>query len=273
MAEPTCSSQLLTSGIRWRLWFWILSSLFMPDFEVVCNCLSPDSKCLVGDPLILGDAILTMDARVQEAWVHEAKIQNNPNRTGRLDFGWEGYLHRWANPTKWQWIQHTSHHDFFGWRPTRQKSRPIALFVEVRSNPRSRPKCLPKMLVIRTQSGKDCLVYGCANTSLNKLPFALATTSIQTHSHLQSCYPANKEAQDLFCLWLCKRKLEQIPFCTCHNPNPKTRSSSQLLPTNKECASTPPEAELHKLCFAQCTYSARTVHGTVHATVHGHKTL
>ena len=46
----------------------------------------------------------------------------------------------------------------------------------------------------RTQSGKDFLVYGCANTSLNKLPFALATTSIQTHSHLQSCYPANKEA-------------------------------------------------------------------------------
>ena len=97
------------------------------------------------------------------------------------------------------------------------------------------------------------MAYGCANTSLNKLPFALATTSIQTHSHLQSCYPANKEAQDFFCLWLCKRKLEQIPFCTCHNPNPKTRSSSQLLPTNKECASTPPEAELHKLCFAQCT--------------------
>ena len=127
-----------------------------------------------------------------------------------------------------------------------------------------KPKNLP-----RTQSGKDFLVYGCANTSLNKLPFALATTSIQTHSHLQSCYPANKEAQYFFCLWLCKRKLEQIPFCTCHNPNPKTRSSSQLLPTNKECASTPPEAELHKLCFAQCTYSARTVHGTVH----GHKTL
>ena len=113
-----------------------------------------------------------------------------------------------------------------------------------------------------SQSGKGFLVYGCANTSLNKL-----------HSHLQSCYPANKEAQYFFCLWLCKRKLEQIPFCTCHNPNPKTRSSSQLLPTNKECASTPPEAELHKLCFAQCTYSARTVHGTVHATVHGHKTL
>ena len=82
--------------------------------------------------------------------------------------------------------------------------------------------------------------------------------------------PSKQRSTIFFCLWLCKRKLEQIPFCTCHNPNPKTRSSSQLLPTNKECASTPPEAELHKLRFAQCTYSARTVHGTVHATVHGH---
>ena len=84
--------------------------------------------------------------------------------------------------------------------------------------------------------------------------------------------PSKQRSTIFFCLWLFKRKLEQIPFCTCHNPNPKTRSSSQL-PTSKECASTPPEAELHKLCFAQCTYSARTVHGTVHATVHGHKTL
>ena len=56
-------------------------------------------------------------------------------------------------------------------------------------------------------------------------------------------------------------------------PNPNTLSSSQLLPTNKECSSTPPEAELHKLRVLQCTYSARTVHGTVHAAVHGHKTL
>ena len=32
----------------------------------------------------------------------------------------------------------------------------------------------------------------------------------------------------------CKRKLEQIPFCTCQNPNPNKLLSSQLLPTNKE---------------------------------------
>ena len=82
--------------------------------------------------------------------------------------------------------------------------------------------------------------------------------------------PSKQRSTIFFCLWLCKRKLEQIPFCTCHNPNPKTRSSSQLLPTNKECASTPPEAELHKLCFAQCTHSAR--YSACH-TVHGHKTL
>ena len=37
-----------------------------------------------------------------------------------------------------------------------------------------------------------------------------------------------------FRLWMCKRKLEQIPFCTCQNPNPNTLSSSELLPTNKE---------------------------------------
>jgi len=61
-----------------------------------------------------------------------------------------------------------------------------------------------------------------------------------------------------FGLWLCKRKLEQIPFCTCQNPNPSTLSSSQLLPTNKECASTPPEAELHKLRVSHSArYSAR----------------
>ena len=33
------------------------------------------------------------------------------------------------------------------------------------------------------------LRYGCANTSLNKFPFARATTPIQRHVHLHSCYP------------------------------------------------------------------------------------
>ena len=78
--------------------------------------------------------------------------------------------------------------------------------------------------------------------------------------------PSKQKNTFFFGFWLCQGKLEQIPLRTCHNPNPK---HVHPLPTNKECAPTPPEAELHKLCLAQCTYSARTVH----ARVHGHKTL
>ena len=125
---------------------------------------------------------------------------------------------------------------------------------------------------------KIFLVYGCANTSLNKLPFAFAKTSIQSHFHLQSFYPANKEAQDLS-FWVdgfANASLNKFPFARAKTQS-NTLSSSQLLPTNKECSSTPPEAEIAQTaCFAvhvQCTYSARTVHGTVHAAVHGHKTL
>ena len=112
----------------------------------------------------------------------------------------------------------------------------------------------------RTQSGKDFVVYGCANTSLNKLPFALDTTSIQTHSHLQSCYPANKEAQYFFGLWLCKRKLEQIPFCTRQNPIETHFHRHSCYPQTKNV---PPEAELHKLRVSrsarmvQCTATKR----------------
>ena len=60
-----------------------------------------------------------------------------------------------------------------------------------------------------------------------------------------------------------------------HVPQPQSKDTFIFTAAThkQECASTPPEAELHKLCFAQCTYSARTVHATVHATVHGHKTL
>ena len=58
-----------------------------------------------------------------------------------------------------------------------------------------------RMAVVFEEPGEDFLVYGCANTSLNKLPFAFAKTSIQSHFHLQSFFPANKEAQDLS-FWL-----------------------------------------------------------------------
>ena len=50
----------------------------------------------------------------------------------------------------------------------------------------------------RTESGEDFLAYGCANTGLNQFPFAFAKTSIQAHSQLQTCYPPNKDATDLF---------------------------------------------------------------------------
>jgi hypothetical protein len=45
---------------------------------------------------------------------------------------------------------------------------------------------------------------------------------------------------------MCKRKLEQLPLCIRQKPNPNALSSSQLLPTNKECASPPPGAELQR---------------------------
>ena len=112
------------------------------------------------------------------------------------------------------------------------------------------------------------LLYGCANASLNKFPFEHAKSP--TKFHRQSCYPPNQDATDLFyLLYGCANAcLNKFPFA-----HTKTLSSSQLLPTNKDCACTPPEAELHKLRVLQCTYSARTVHATVHATVHGHNTL
>ena len=173
---------------------------------------------------------------------------------------------------------------------------------------------------------ENFLVYKCANTSLNKFPFAFAKTSLQTHFHLQSVYPANKEAQNLslnrgrfFGLWMCKHKLEQTPFCICQNLTPNTLSSSKRLPSKQRStkfiflglwlcnaglnkfpfaraktqskhtfiftvATHKQRMFLHTsrsrlaqtACFAvhvQCTYSARTVHGTLHAAVHGHKTL
>ena len=59
-------------------------------------------------------------------------------------------------------------------------------------------------------------------------------TSIQTLSP-SKLLAANKEAtRRFFGLWMCKRKLEQIPFCRCQNPNPISLSSSKLLATNKE---------------------------------------
>ena len=92
------------------------------------------------------------------------------------------------------------------------------------------------------------LLYGCANASLNKFPFAHAKSP--TKFHRQSCYPPNQDATDLFyLLYGCANAcLNKFPFA-----HTKTLSSSQLLPTNKDCACTPPEAELHNLRVLHCT--------------------
>ena len=55
-----------------------------------------------------------------------------------------------------------------------------------------------RMAVFFEEPGEDFLAYGCANTGLNQFPFAFAKTSIQAHSQLQTCYPPNKDATDLF---------------------------------------------------------------------------
>ena len=90
--------------------------------------------------------------------------------------------------------------------------------------------------MVNNDTGEDFLAYGCANTSLNQFPFAFAKTSIQARSQLFKAATHQTKTQQIcfLRLWMCKRKLEQIPFCTCQNPNPNTLSSSELLPTNKE---------------------------------------
>jgi len=86
-------------------------------------------------------------------------------------------------------------------------------------------------------AGKFFLAYGCANTSLDKLPFALAKNNNKNTLSPSQLLATNKAAtRRSFGLWMCKRKLEQIPFCTCQSPNPISLSSSKLLATNKEAA-------------------------------------
>ena len=96
-------------------------------------------------------------------------------------------------------------------------------------------------------------VYGCANASLNKFPFARAKTPIQTHFHLQSCYPQRKKQHCSICS-ACGQKLEIRAVCLAWC-------------TNVECACTPPEAELQRSADEnkrghkhRVLHSARTVH-------------
>ena len=96
--------------------------------------------------------------------------------------------------------------------------------------PQSKHTLIFKAATQQTKKHKIFWVYGCANASLNKFPFARATTPIQRHVHLHSCYPQTKNV--------------------------------------------PPRLQKQN-CTNCVLHSARTVHahGTVHATVHGHKTL
>ena len=69
--------------------------------------------------------------------------------------------------------------------------------------------------------------------------------------------------RERFCgLWMCKHKLEQTPFCICHNLNPNTLSSSKLLPSKQRstifffvygCAN----ASLNKFPFALAKTQSR----------------
>ena len=110
---------------------------------------------------------------------------------------------------------------FFGLRMCKHKLEQTTFCTCHNLNPNtlSSSKLLPNK-----QRSTIFFVYGCANASLNKFPFARATTPIQRHVHLHSCYPQTK------------------------NVPPRLQKQN--------CTN----------CFAQCTYSARTVHGTVHAT-------
>ena len=85
------------------------------------------------------------------------------------------------------------------------------------------------------------------------LPFACAKTPIQTHFHLQSCYPQTKKQHCSICS-ACGQKLEIRAVCLAQC-------------TNVECACTPPEAELQRSADEnirgrkhRVLHSARTVH-------------
>ena len=89
-----------------------------------------------------------------------------------------------------------------------------------------------RMAVFLKNPGKIFLAYVQAWTnSLLHLP---KPQSKHTRSFKPATHQTKTQQICFFRLWMCKRKLEQIPFCTCQNPNSNTLSSSELLPTNKE---------------------------------------
>ena len=155
--------------------------------------------------------------------------------------------------------------DFFGLWMCKYRLEPIPFCICQNLN----PSTLAASNLLPTKQRRNrfvFFVYGCANASLNKFPFARAKTPIQTHFHLQSCYPQTKK--------------QHCSICSARGQKLEIRAVCLAWCTNVECACTPPEAELqrsadenirgHKHCVL---HSARTVHATVHVTVHGHETL
>ena len=111
------------------------------------------------------------------------------------------------------------------------------------------------------------MAYGCANTSLNQFPFAFAKTSIQAHSQLQSCYPPNKDATDLFYLvyGCANASLNKFPFARATTPIQRHVHLHSCYPQTKNV---PPRVQkqnctnwmfctVHVQCTHSASYSAR----------------
>ena len=112
----------------------------------------------------------------------------------------------------------------------------------------------------RTQSGKEFPVYGCANTSLNKFSFALATTSIQTHTHLQSCYPAKKHK-----IFFLAVQMQAWTYSLLHVPKPQSKRTFVFTAATHEqrlCLHASRKQNCTNCVFCavhvQCTHSARS---------------
>ena len=132
------------------------------------------------------------------------------------------------------------------------KLEPIPLCICQNLNPST--LAASKLLPTKQRRNRFAFfVYGCASASLNKFPFARAKTPIQTHFHLQSCYPQTKKQHCSICS-ACGQKLEIRAVCLARC-------------TNVECACTPPEAESQRSADEnirghkhRVLHSARTVH-------------
>ena len=77
-------------------------------------------------------------------------------------------------------------------------------------------------------------------------------------------------------LWLCNARLNKFPFARAKTQSKHTFIFTAATHKQRMFLHTSRSRIAQTACFAvhvQCTYSARTVHGTLHAAVHGHKTL